>query len=50
MGERAKKEDYELVGMFFTIELLIEHKLVNLLKIIDDDIENKMLGSKIDVF
>ncbi|MEG3768924.1 hypothetical protein [Alteromonas sp. 14N.309.X.WAT.G.H12] len=44
------KEDYELVGMFFTIVLLIEFKLVNLLKIIDDDIEKKMLGAKIDVF
>lgn len=45
-----QKEDYELVGMFFTIVLLIEYKLVNLLKIIDDDIESKMLGEKIDVF
>lgn len=45
-----QKEDYELVGMFFTIVLLIEYKLVNLLKSIDDDIESKMLGAKIDVF
>jgi hypothetical protein len=49
-ARERKKEDYELVGMFFTIVLLIEHKLVNLLRVIDDDIENKMLGSKIDVF
>lgn len=45
-----EKKDYELVGMFFTIVLLIEYKLLNLLKIIDDDIEDKMLGAKIDVF
>ncbi|WP_198935504.1 hypothetical protein [Salinivibrio sp. ML323] len=49
-AREREKEDYELVGMFFTIVLLIEHKLVNLLKVIDDDIENKMLGAKIDVF
>ena len=49
-ARKREKEDYELVGMFFTIVLLIEHKMANLLKSIDDDIENRMLGEKIDVY
>ena len=36
--------------MFFIIVLLIEHKMANLLVSIDDYIENKMLGEKIDIF
>lgn len=44
------EKDYQLIGMFFTIVLLIEQKMVNLLEIIDDSIENRMLGEKIDVF
>ena len=44
------KDDYQLIGMFFTIVLLIEHKMANLLVSIDDHIENKMLGGKIDTF
>jgi hypothetical protein len=49
-ARNRKKEDYELVGMFFTIVLLIEHKMINLLKIIDDGIEGRMLGEKIEVY
>ncbi|UPR32151.1 hypothetical protein IS519_16485 [Vibrio crassostreae] len=49
-ARNREKEDYELVGMFFTIVLLIEHKIGNLLKIIDDDIEGRILGEKIEVY
>lgn len=49
-ARNKEKDDYQLIGMFFTIVLLIEHKMVNLLAIIDDAIENRMLGEKIDVF
>lgn len=42
--------DYKLIGMFFTIVLLIEHKMINLLTVIDESIESRMLGEKIDVF
>lgn len=49
-ARNKKKEDYQLIGMFFTVVLMIEHKMINLLKCIDDDIENRMLGEKIDVF
>lgn len=43
-------EDYQLIGMFFTVILMIEHKMLNLLKSIDDTVERKMLGEKIEVF
>lgn len=43
-------EDYQLIGMFFTVILMIEYKMLNLLKSIDDTIERKMLGEKIEVF
>jgi len=49
-ARNRQKEDYELVGMFFTIVLLIEHKMANLLKVIDDGIDDRMLGEKIDVY
>ncbi|MFM2661475.1 hypothetical protein AAFX15_15130 [Vibrio chagasii] len=49
-ARNRQKEDYELVGMFFTIVLLIEHKMENLLKVIDDDIAGRMLGEKIEVY
>lgn len=49
-ARNREKEDYELVGMFFTIVLLIEHKMVNLFSIIDDGIESRMLGEKIEVY
>lgn len=42
--------DYQLIGMFFTIVLLIEHKMINLLTVIDESIESRMLGEKIDIF
>ncbi len=44
------KEDYEFLGMFFSIVLMIEHKLVNLLSRFDPSIESKMFGQKVDVF
>ncbi|MCL1152571.1 hypothetical protein C8J23_12012 [Shewanella chilikensis] len=44
------KEDYECLGMFFSIVLMVEHKLVNLLLRFDPDIESKMFGQKVDVF
>lgn len=44
------KEDYEFLGMFFSIVLMVELKLVNLLKEFDPEIESKMLGQKVDVF
>jgi hypothetical protein len=44
------KEDYEFLGMFFSVVLMIELKLVNLLKNFDPEIEFKMLGQKVDVF
>lgn len=44
------EDDYQLIGMFFTIVLLIEHKMINLLAIIDESIESRMLGEKIDIF
>ncbi|WP_215898293.1 hypothetical protein [Acinetobacter oleivorans] len=50
LGRARSKEDYQVFGMFFTILLLIEYKLAHLLKCIDDNIEPKMLGQKIDVF
>ncbi|MBW5843029.1 hypothetical protein H0I54_14550 [Yersinia kristensenii] len=42
--------DYQLIGMFFTIVLLIEHKMINLLAVIDESIESRMLGEKIYIF
>lgn len=44
------ENDYQLIGMFFTIVLLIEHKMINLLAAIDESIESRMLGEKIDIF
>lgn len=49
-ARNKEKDDYQLIGMFFTIVLLIEHKMINLLAVIDDSIENRMLGEKIDTF
>lgn len=49
-AQNKDKDDYQLIGMFFTIVLLIEHKMTNLLMSIDAHIENKMLGEKIDIF
>ncbi len=48
---RNKGEDYyQLIGMFFTIVLLVEHKMINLLAVIDESIDSRMLGEKIDIF
>ncbi len=44
------QSDYEQIGAFFTVVLLVEHKLVDLLSRFDPQIENKMLGRKIDSF
>lgn len=44
------KEDYEFLGMFFSVVLMVELKLVNLLKSFDPEIESKMLGQKVEVF
>src|SRR5690606_27707357 len=44
------KEDYEFLGMFFSVVLMVELKLVNLLKNFDPEIESRMLGQKVDVF
>lgn len=44
------KEDYQFIGMFFTIVLLIEYKLSKLLIGFDPEIESKMLGRKVDIF
>lgn len=49
-GRARSTEDYQVLGMFFSILLLIEYKLANLLKCIDDNVGTKMLGQKIDVF
>lgn len=49
-GRNKGETEYQLIGMFFTVVLLIEHKMINLLAIIDDSIESRMLGEKIDVF
>ncbi|MCA0950171.1 hypothetical protein [Shewanella chilikensis] len=37
-------------GDVFSIVLMVEHKLVNLLLRFDPDIESKMFGQKVDVF
>lgn len=42
------KESNANTGMFFSIVLLIEHKLNHLLTCVDPEIENLMLGKKID--
>lgn len=49
-GRARSMEDYQVLGMFFSILLLVEYKLANLLQCIDDNIGAKMLGQKIDVF
>lgn len=38
--------DYRLIGMFFTIVLIIEHKMISLLAIIDKLIESRMFVEK----
>ncbi|WP_410684898.1 hypothetical protein [Citrobacter europaeus] len=45
-----EEDDCQLIGMFFTIVLLIEHKMINLLAVIDESIESRMLGEKINIF
>jgi hypothetical protein len=47
---KRSQSDYEQIGAFFTVVLLIEHKLVDLLSSFDPQISNKMLGRKIDTF
>lgn len=49
-GREKTSQDYQILGIFFTLLLLIEYKLANLLKCIDENIESKMLGQKIEVF
>ena len=49
-ARNKEKDDYQLIGMFFTIVLLVEHKMISLLTVIDESIENRMLGEKIDTF
>lgn len=43
-------KDYELMGMFFSIVLLIEFKLNDLLLKFDPEIEDRTFGVKIDVY
>ncbi|HGS4461938.1 TPA: hypothetical protein ACMDOB_001813 [Vibrio metschnikovii] len=46
---RARTQDSNAkTGVFFSIVLLIEHKLSHLLTCIDPDIKESMLGKKID--
>jgi hypothetical protein len=47
--EKSKK-DYELIGIFFTLILLIEYKIDQLLINFDPEIKLKMFGRKIEVF
>ncbi|EGR2405744.1 hypothetical protein DYA88_17295, partial [Vibrio cholerae] len=42
------EESNAKTGVFFSIVLLIEHKLSHLLTCIDPDIKESMLGKKID--
>lgn len=44
------KKDYEFIGGFFTLILLIEYKINQLLIGFNPEIESKMFGKKIDVF
>lgn len=44
------QESNAKTGVFFSIVLLIEHKLSHLLTCIDPDIKESMLGKKIDTF
>ncbi len=48
--QQRSKEDYQFIGTFFTIVLLIEYKLSQLVIGFDPDIEAKMFGRKVDVF
>jgi len=44
------KRDYEFIGVFFTLVILIEYKITQLLVGFDPEVESKMFGKKIDVF
>jgi hypothetical protein len=44
------QQDYEFIGMFFTIVLLIEYKISQLLVDFDPEIESKMFGKKVEVY
>lgn len=48
--QKRTKEDYQFIGAFFTIVLLIEYKLSQLLIGFDSEIESKMFGKKIEVY
>jgi len=43
-------EDYQFIGKFFTIVLLVEYKLSQLLIGFDPEIEGKTFGRKVDTF
>lgn len=48
--QQRSKEDYQFIGTFFTIVLLIEYKLSQLLIEFDPEIDYKMFGRKVDVY
>lgn len=48
--QERTKEDYQFIGTFFTLVLLIEYKLSQLLIGFDPEIESKMFGRKIEVY
>ena len=48
--QQRTKEDYQFIGAFFTIALLIEYKLSQLLIGFDPEIESRMFGKKIEVY
>lgn len=48
--QQRTKEDYQFIGAFFTIILLIEYKLSQLLIGFDPEIGSRMFGEKIEVY
>lgn len=48
--KHRKEDNVLLIGYFLSCVLLIEHKLVLLLRDFCPDIESKMLGQKIDIY
>lgn len=48
--QERTQQDYEFIGKFFTIVLLIEYKISQLLVDFYPEIESKMFGKKIEVY
>jgi len=48
--QQRDEQDYKNIGMLFSVLLLIEYKLVDLLSRFDEKIEDRTFGHKIDVF